>query len=332
MCGLPFIATAGAVSLASETTSIRREYESGELIPVRRDFAAEIAANKIHSVVLMIACFGLLVGVCWAFGYLYKFPQIGALLGGVIGFGVIIWAFKSGDKAVLNVSSALPANHTRDRQLINLVEEMAIAAGQPTPSVYIMNSPVPNAFATGRDPNHAAIAVTTGLMERLNREELQGVIAHEMSHIRNFDIRYMMLVAAIVGSVLMISDVTGRGRWHGIGRRDRGGGGGSPLAILAVVLIILAPVFATLLQMAVSRKREFLADASAVELTRNPNGLASALEKIDGYETPEGLTGASKATQHLYIANPFRKFKMRSSALLSTHPPMEARIKVLRSM
>lgn len=331
---MPFIAASGVASLASQTVSIRRD-ETGEIIPQRRDFAAEIASNKRDSAFLLVICFGLLLGLCWAFGYYYGYPDIGLGVGAIVGAGVIIWAFTSGDKAVLGVSSALPAVNVNDRQIVNLVEEMAIAAGLPMPQVFIVESPVPNAFATGRDPEHASIALTRGLIEKLNREEMQGVIAHEMSHIRNFDIRYMMLVAAIVGAVVLIGDIFGRGLWWGGGRRSRDSdskGGGGALAILALAFIILAPIFAMLLQMAVSRKREFLADASAVELTRNPGGLASALERIDGYEAADMLIGASKATQHLYIANPFRKFKMRSSALMSTHPPMEARIKMLRGM
>jgi len=334
LCGNPFIVATGTASLASQTVSTRREAETGEIIPLRRDFAAEIAANKRNSAVLLVICFGLLMGVCWSFAYLYGYPDIGLVLGVVIGAGVVIWAFQGGAKAVLGVSSARPADRVMDRQIINLVEEMSIAAGLPMPEVYIIESPVPNAFATGRDPEHAAVAVTRGLIDKLNREEMQGVIAHEISHVRNYDIRYMMLVAAIVGAVVLLGDVFGRGLWWGGGRRGRSDreGGHPALAILALLFVILAPIFAVLLQMAVSRKREFLADASAVELTRNPGGLASALEKIDNFDSPDSLIGASKATQHLYISNPFRKFRMRSSALFSTHPPMEARIKVLRGM
>jgi heat shock protein HtpX len=170
-------------------------------------------------------------------------------------------------------------------------------------------------------------------MKILNREELQGVIGHEMSHIRNFDIRYMMLVAALVGAVVLLADGMRRGAWWGggrIGRRMRGGG--PILAIFAIVLIILAPIFALLLQMAISRKREFLADASSVELTRNPLALASALEKLETRAVTDPLPNANRATQHLFIVNPLRSFTMNASALLSTHPPTEARIRVLRAM
>jgi heat shock protein HtpX len=332
MCGKPFL-TGGQAMLAAATVSQMRETNSGELLPTRRDFAAEIETNKRNSAILLALCFLLLLGMCWSFGYLYHYPDVGTAAGVLLGGGIVLWAFNRGDKAVLSVSGAKQADMIRDRQLINLVDEMRIAAGVPMPEVYIIDSVVPNAFATGRDPEHGKIAVTTGLMEKLNREELQGVIAHEMSHIRNFDIRYMMLVAGIVGAIVLLGDIGGHGMWYSGGRRrDSSGKGGGPLALLALAFIILAPVFAFLLQMAVSRKREFLADASAAELTRNPNGLASALEKIDNYEAADLLEGASKATQHLYIANPFKKYRMRSSALLSTHPPMEARIRLLRSM
>jgi len=269
---------------------------------------------------------------------MYHFPRVGLVLGVTLGLILTIWAYFGGSKAVLSLSGAHDADTVRDRQVINLVDEMRIAAGLPMPKVMIIETEAANAFATGRDPEHAAVAVTRGLTKLLNREELQGVVAHEMSHVRNFDTRYMMLVAAIVGAIILLSDTMMRGWWWGgIGGGQRGGrdgdrGGNAIFAILGVVLVILAPIFASLLQMAISRKREFLADASAVELTRNPLGLASALDKIDRNLDKEPLPGASKATQHLYIANPLRSFGMRSSALMSTHPPMEARIKLLRAM
>ena len=271
-------------------------------------------------------------------GGMYHFPRVGLVLGVTLGLILTIWAYFGGSKAVLSLSGAHDADTVRDRQVINLVDEMRIAAGLPMPKVMIIETEAANAFATGRDPEHAAVAVTRGLTKLLNREELQGVVAHEMSHVRNFDTRYMMLVAAIVGAIILLSDTMMRGWWWGgIGGGQRGGrdgdrGGNAIFAILGVVLVILAPIFASLLQMAISRKREFLADASAVELTRNPLGLASALDKIDRNLDKEPLPGASKATQHLYIANPLRSFGMRSSALMSTHPPMEARIKLLRAM
>jgi heat shock protein HtpX len=200
------------------------------------------------------------------------------------------------------------------------------------PKVYIIDDTAPNAFATGRDPEHASVAVTSGLLEKLNRDELQGVIAHEMSHVGNFDIRYAMLVGILVGTTVLISDFFLRGLWFGGGRRREGGGGQAQLIMMAIaiVLAILAPIFARLLQLSISRQREYLADASAVQLTRNPKALADALQKISGDQ--EVLEVANRATAHLYIVNPIKKFEKRAKGIFSTHPPIEERIKILRSM
>jgi heat shock protein HtpX len=192
----------------------------------------------------------------------------------------------------------------------------------------------PNAFATGRDPEHASVAVTKGLLEKLDRDELQGVIAHEMAHVGNFDIRYAMLVGILVGTTVLISDFFLRGLWfgggRGGGRREGGGQLQIVMIIVAIVLAILAPLLARLLQLSISRQREYLADATAVNLTRNPKGLADALQKISGDR--EILEVANRATAHLYIANPIKKFEKRSKGLFSTHPPMEERIKILRQI
>jgi heat shock protein HtpX len=250
---------------------------------------------------------------------------VAAVLALVIGFV----AYFQGNRIVLASSGARPVTRDAEPQLHNIVEEMAIAAGLPTPAVYLIDDTAPNAFASGRDPQHAAITVTRGLLHKLNREELQGVIGHEMSHIRNLDIRYSMLVAILVGSIALFCDLFLRS-FRGRGRRMSLGRGAAPLVVLALVLAILAPIVAMILQMAISRKREFLADASGVQLTRNPIGLANALEKIAG--DPEPLEAANRATQHLYIINPLKVFGMQASNLMSTHPPTEARIKILRSM
>jgi heat shock protein HtpX len=206
------------------------------------------------------------------------------------------------------------------------------------PKVYIIQDSAPNAFATGRDPEHASVAVTSGLLTKLNRDELQGVIAHEMSHVGNFDIRYAMLVGILVGTTVLISDFFLRGLWFGGGfggggRGGRDGGGGYVQLIMIVVAIlfaILAPLFARLLQLSISRQREYLADASAVRLTRNPKGLADALQKISGDR--EVLEAANRATAHLYIVNPVKGFEKRAKGLFSTHPPIEERIAILRSI
>jgi heat shock protein HtpX len=204
------------------------------------------------------------------------------------------------------------------------------------PKVYIIEDTAPNAFATGRDPNHASVAITTGLLEKLDREELQGVIGHEMSHVRNLDIRFSLLVAVLVGSIALLADFFLRFTFWGGGRRDsrddRNGGGAlvAIVYILAIVLAIIAPIIARLVQLAVSRQREYLADASSVELTRNPHGLERALAKI-GMDQ-EVLEVANRATQHLYFTNPIKKFEERSSSMFSTHPPIVDRINRLRQL
>src|SRR6476620_157761 len=221
------------------------------------------------------------------------------------------WALRGGDQAVLESTNAVPVdlNDPRQRLLDNVVEEMAIAGGLPKPAVYIIPDPDPNAFATGRGPEKSSIAVTEGLLRSLNREELQGVVAHEMSHVRNYDIRLMTVVAALVGSVLLLSDWGRRGLWWGGGRRrssDGNGGGGGLLAVLFfavwVVSLVLAPLIAQLVAMAVSREREYLADASGAELTRNPLSLASALEKIESAAAP--TESIKQGVAHLCIADP----------------------------
>jgi heat shock protein HtpX len=241
-------------------------------------------------------------------------------------------SYYGGKKIVLATSHAKRVDRRYNQQLFNIVEEMSIASGLPMPEVYVVNDSAPNAFATGRDPQHSAVAVTTGLLDKLDRDELTGVIAHEMSHIRNYDIRYMMLMGVLVGVVALLSDFMLRSFfWGGGSNRRRGKGGGAwPLLILALVLAILAPIISKLIQLAVSRRREFLADASAAELTRFPEGLARALLKISGDK--EVLEVANRATQHLYIVNPIKSFESRAKTLFSTHPPIQERVQRLRSM
>lgn len=248
----------------------------------------------------------------------------------------------SGDTAVLSSATAAPVdeNDPKYRQLVNVVEEMSIAAGVPRPKIAIVPDPDPNAFATGLKPERATIAVTEGLVERLNRDELQAVVAHEMGHIRNMDIRLMTIVAALIGTVLLISEFGTRmmrfGGVRGGGRKSgkNSGGGMAIVLVLWIVAIILAPIISQLLAMAVSRQREFLADASAAELTRNPLALASALEKIDGAVEP--TRAIKKGTAHLCIADPLgRPANQREGTLadlFATHPPIEKRITLLKAM
>jgi heat shock protein HtpX len=303
----------------------------------RGTFRDRIAVNRRNSL-LLIAGFLAFVTV---FGYVIGYAWLGdpsrALFGLVLAFivGTVsgLATYYGGDRMVLAASRAKEITHEDAPVLFNVVEEMAIASGSPMPKVYRIEDSAPNAFATGRDPEHASVAVTSGLLEKLNRDELQGVIAHEMSHVGNYDIRYAMLVGILVGTTVLISDFFLRGLWFGGGRgRQREGGGQIQLVmiVVAIVFAILAPLFARLLQLSISRQREYLADATAVQLTRNPKGLADALQKISGDR--EVLEVANRATAHLYIANPIKKFEKRARGLFSTHPPIEERIQILRSL
>jgi heat shock protein HtpX len=236
------------------------------------------------------------------------------------------------------MSGAKPIAKEDDPQLYNIVEELAIASGLPIPKLYVIETPAMNAFATGRDPQHAAVAVTRGLRERLGRDELQGVLAHELSHVKNFDIRFMTLMAVLVGTVVLLADVGLRSLfWGGRGRRrssGRGGGGIVMLVILlvAILLAIIAPVLATLIQLASSRQREFLADASASRMTRYPEGLARALEALAADAEP--MPEASRATAHLFIIQPMMASGRRrtTSSIWSSHPDIEERVARLRSI
>jgi len=216
-----------------------------------------------------------------------------------------------------------------------VVEELSIAAGVPTPRIYVIDDTAPNAFATGRDPRHAVVAITTGLRQKLNRDELQGVMAHELGHVRNYDILFAMLMAVMVGVLVMLCDVFLRSLWFGGGRRRRGRQEGGNLIqlvllIVALVLAVLAPILTRIIQMAMSRQREYLADASAVEFTRNPDGLASALAKISS--DPEVLEVANRATAHLYIVHPIKRFEERASSIFDSHPPIKERVRRLLSL
>jgi heat shock protein HtpX len=305
--------------------------------PYEGTFRDRIAANKRNSLAL-IAVFLAFIAV---FGYVIGYAWIGDPASALFGLGLAFVAgsvsgvvsYYAGDRMVLAASRAREVTHDEVPQLFNVVEEMAIASGLPMPKVYIIEDSAPNAFATGRDPEHASVAVTSGLLEKLDRDELQGVIAHEMAHVGNFDIRYAMLVGILVGTTVLISDFFLRGLWFGGGRGGRREGGGQAqliMIIVAVVLAVLAPIFARLLQLSISRQREYLADATAVKLTRNPKGLADALQKISG--DTEVLEVANRATAHLYIVNPIKKFEKRAKGLFSTHPPIEERIQILRSL
>jgi heat shock protein HtpX len=304
-------------------------------------FYNQAAANRRNSFLLVLVIVALLALLGFTIGYgTTGVPEGGLGWLGIFGIVAIISSlvgYFSGDRVVLAASKARPATEAEAPQLLNVVRELTLSAGIPMPSVYLIDDTALNAFATGRDPGHASIAVTTGLVERLDREELQGVIGHELSHVRNLDIRYAMLVGVLVGTIALLADVFLRMTfWGGFGRRssssDRGGGGGlqALVFIVAIVLAILAPFFGRLVQLAVSRQREYLADASSVELTRNPHGLQRALAVLA--DDREVLEVANRATQHLYFRNPIRKFEDRSKGLFSTHPPILDRINRLRAL
>ncbi len=304
-----------------------------------------IRANKRNSIFLMVIMAGVLLLLGFIIGMAF-FGQEGGMFGLMI--ATVIWlvltliSLSSGDQILLAASRAKLVTHEVHPQLFNVVEEMKIAAGLPAmPKIYIINDSAPNAFATGRNPQNASVAVTAGLLARLNRDELQGVIAHEISHIINRDILFVTLAGIMLGSIVLLSQVFLRGMFYssmsGSRRRYSSGGkdGGQAqlvMLIIAIVAAIVAPLMAYLLYFALSRRREYLADAGAARLTRYPEGLASALEKIAGDPSPQ-LAAVNKVTAPMYIVNPFKKKKqMKLSDLTSTHPPISERIKILRNM
>ncbi len=305
----------------------------------RTSFFAQQAANRRNSLLLILVVTVLLAALGFAIG----FGTSGAVEGGLyVTTGAVILAllmsagsYFAGDKLVLATSGAREVSEQTAPQLMNVVRELSLAAGMPMPKVFIIDDTAPNAFATGRDPKHASVAITTGLLQKLDREELQGVIGHELSHVRNFDIRFALLVAVLVGSIALRADFFLRFTFWGGGRRgggsrDKGGGLVALVYILAIVLAIIAPIIARFVQLAVSRQREYLADSSSVEITRNPYGLERALAKIASDR--EVLEVANRATQHLYFTNPIKKFEERSSSMFSTHPAIVDRINRLRQL
>jgi heat shock protein HtpX len=286
---------------------------------------ANIRASLLYGLFLVLLLAGLGASIVG-----YQAPEwwwAGAIGAGALGLCMALVARYAGSSLVLTLSGARDASADEDRVLNNVAEEMALAAGIPKPRVMILDDSAPNAFATGPDPRRATVVFTTGILAKLDRDELQGVMAHEIAHIRNYDIRFMTTIALIAGLIPLLADAFRRMTWYGGRKKSEGA---AIFLVVGLILSILAPLFSMLLEMAVSRKRELLADATAAELTRFPEGLARALEKIA--RDPEPLEAANHATQHMYIVNPFRKLERKANALLSTHPPLEERVRALRGL
>jgi heat shock protein HtpX len=303
-------------------------------------FYDQIGQNRRNSVLLALAVIGILgilgLFIGWAVtgDPTTAIPSMLIAIG--LGLAASLFSYFLGDSLVLTVSGAKEIDPQAAPELYNDVSEMALAANLPMPKVYLIDDTAPNAFATGRDPKHASVAITVGLLQKLDREELQGVMAHELSHVRNYDIRFSLMVGVLVGSIALLADFFLRFTFWGGARRSRrdsdSGGGGLQVVIMlvAISLAIAAPFMARLVQMSISRQREYLADASGVELTRNPRGLEQALAKI-ALDT-EPLEVANRATQHLYFENPIKGASGKTSNMFSTHPPVLDRINRLRAL
>jgi len=297
-----------------------------------------IKSNKRRSIALIVAFVVILSLVGAALGVVLGYGLQGTLVALVVSGGVAFASYWKADAIALSVSRAKPADPQQYQRLHNLVEGLCIASGLPKPRVYIIDDPAPNAFATGRDPKHAAIAVTTGLLEKMNRVELEGVVAHELSHIRNYDILVSTLAVTLVGAVALITNFGVRAMWWNGGRVPRSGdrdGGTNPIAIIGLVFLVISPLIAKAMQAAVSRRRETLADVSACQMTRYPPGLISALEKLRDDVTV--THSASTATAHLWIEQPMSGVgdsghMSRWNRMFDTHPPLEERIALLREL
>lgn len=291
----------------------------------------EVRNNKIKSVFLM-GFFIIAIGILGGFvGYFYGSVYFGLGLSIFAGILYTLLVFNSGNKMILTMMGAKPVTKQQLPHLWHTIEGLAIAAGVPTPKAYVIEDSALNAFATGKDPEHASITVTTGLLKKLSRQELEGVIAHEMSHIKNYDVRFMMLTTVLIGIVTLLSDFLLRSFLWGGGRRNENGNVGIILIVVGLALAILSPIAGYMIRSAISRKREYAADANGALLTRYPEGLASALEKIRGDPDPL-VDRANKATAHLFISTPFRKKRGGLTRLFATHPPIDDRIKKLREL
>jgi heat shock protein HtpX len=292
----------------------------------------EVAANKRKSYLLVFIFILVIAFLGYIIGFINGFPYGGLIFAVMVSIVMFLVQYYAGDSMILSMSGAHEANRKDHAFYLNTVEGLAIAAGIPQPKAYVIEEESINAFATGRDPQHASVTVTTGALRKLNRQELEGVIGHEMSHIKNYDIRLMMLTAVMVGITALLSDMILRSFIYGRGNRDSKGGG-AMLILIAVGLVfaVLSPLIAQLIKLAIGRKREYLADANGALLTRYPQGLANALKKIQN-DNDKLVDSANKATAHLYIENPLRQYKGFVNNMFSTHPPIDDRIKRLEAM
>ena len=293
----------------------------------------DIKKNKIKSWFIVLLFLAFIAVIVYYICMALDLGELSIIIAMIFAIASTWGSYYYSDKIVLKLNKARPATKEEDLKLVNILDSLVISAGlQEKPQLYVIEDAQPNAFATGRNPKHAVICVTTGLLEKLDYYELEGVLAHEMSHIKNYDILLSAVVSVMVGFVVILSDWFTRISFYGGRRgrdRDNDNNGNAIVMLIGLIFLILAPIFGQLMQLAISRKREFLADATAIEFTRNPDGLISALEKISA--DPNELKVANKATENMYIANPFRN-KKKSSDLCSTHPSTEARIEALRNL
>ena len=287
----------------------------------------QVSSNKIRSTIIISLFVGFIVAAAWAISYSFNVEglvPVAIIFSMFSGFSSFFW----GDKIVLTHNQARPATRKEFFDFYTVTENLCQVAQIPVPRIFVIDSPAMNAFATGRDPEHAVVCATTGLLEKMNRTELEGVIGHELSHIKNYDIQLMMVVSILIGSLSILTNLATRSLWFGGDRDNRDREGNGILMIIGIIMIIFAPIIAQLIQLAISRRREYFADASSVMLTKQPSGLISALKKLE-LDTNQ-LKTASTATSSLYISNPFKGNKIAS--MFSTHPPIEDRIKALEGM
>ena len=296
-----------------------------------------IQKNKIQSLAIVSAFILVITLILYYIFMALDFGTTAIVLALIFSISSAWGSYYYSDKIILSMSKARPATREENLKLVNILDSLMISSGlEHRPALYVVEDSQPNAFATGRDPKHAVICVTTALLEKLDYYELEGVIAHEMSHIKNYDIRLSAIVTVMVGFVVMLSDIFSRTLfWGGVKDRDDDSKGNAFLMLIGLIFLILSPIFGKLMQLAVSRKREFLADATAVEFTRNPDGLISALQKLE--TDPNELKNANQGTSHMYIVNPFKKDavgsnRKRSSSIWSTHPSTSDRINALRNL